>query len=157
MNPSFDSTVDWLRTGEYLAIWVRTAPAAFCPNSVISASSCLASRRLSAMRRSKHESMRFDSGWITPWAHKSLMLRCVMLFTVSSEAVRRKPILVSRTALLKSRCNRLLLIGKLQPWPMLRKSTGSVDEPVTNMSTRAAPVLIAPGMALSPSLVLIKY
>ena len=36
VNPSFDSPMDWLSTGEHLTIMVTTATAALCPNSVMS-------------------------------------------------------------------------------------------------------------------------
>jgi len=42
------------------------------------------------------------------------------VFTISSVAVQKKPILVSITALLKSRCNRRLLTGMMHPYPILR-------------------------------------
>jgi hypothetical protein len=63
VNPSFDTPVGWLSTGKYLAIWVRTAPAALCPNSVLSLSSWLTSRASKGMwRDSRYLRGRFDSG-----------------------------------------------------------------------------------------------
>jgi hypothetical protein len=70
MKPSLDSPVDWLSTGEYLAIWVRTAPAALCPNSVMSLSSWLTSRLWKGewcVVRYLRGSL--DSGCTIPFAH----------------------------------------------------------------------------------------
>ena len=39
-----------------------------------------------------------------------------------------------------------MITGKLEPYPIFRKSAGLVEDPVTRGSTSADPVMIASGM-----------
>jgi hypothetical protein len=60
----------------------------------------------------------FDSGCTTPDFHNLRVIVALRLSLVimSRVTVVKKPILVLRTALLKSRCRRRLLTGRLQPY-----------------------------------------
>ena len=46
-----------------------------------------------------------------------------------------------------------MITGKLEPYPIFRKSAGLVEDPVTRGSTSADPVMIASGMEGSISVV----
>ena len=46
-----------------------------------------------------------------------------------------------------------MITGKLEPYPIFRKSAGLVGDPVTRRSTSADPVMIASGMEGSISVV----
>ena len=67
IKPSCDRPVYWLGVGEYLAIWVRTAPAVFRPNSDTSLSNRLTSSRLNAWHICKLGNMLIEMCPVDLW------------------------------------------------------------------------------------------